>query len=107
MNTGHLSSLAQELPTVWQSRLLGEVGNATIKLIKMGEQGIPDEYHTDFDELLVVMDGELELTVAEQTLRLKTGDYYLIPRGVIHRVSPGSYGALLLVDADISQTSSV
>ena len=102
MSTGNLSLLAQAFPEVWQSRRLGEVGNAAIKLIKMGGEGIPDEYHSEFDELLVVIDGEMELIVDEQVIVLKTGDYYLIPRGAVHRVSPGSYGSLLLVDADMT-----
>jgi len=101
VNTGNLSLLAQTLPEEWISRRLGKVGNANIKLIKMAGQGIPDEYHLEFDELLVIVDGEMELIVDEQIVQLKTGDYYLIPRGVMHRVSPDSHGTLLLVDADI------
>lgn len=102
MNTGHLSLLAQRLPDAWVSHQLGKVGHAAIKLIKMGGQGIADEYHLEFDELLVVIDGEMELVIDGQGVILKTGDYYLIPRGAVHRVSPGSHGTLLLVDADIS-----
>ncbi|MCS3430011.1 cupin domain-containing protein [Klebsiella sp. BIGb0407] len=102
MSTGNLSLLAQAFPEVWQSRRLGEVGNAAIKLIKMGGEGIPDEHHAEFDELLVVIEGEMELVIDEHAVQLKTGDYYLIPRGAIHRVSPGSHGTLLLVDADLS-----
>lgn len=44
----------------------------------------------------------MELVVDEQSVRLQTGDYYLIPRGAIHRVSAASYGTLLLVDTDIA-----
>lgn len=100
MSSGNLSLLAQALPDVWRSLRLGDVGTAAIKVIKMGGQGIPDEYHLEFDELLVVIEGELELIVDEQAVKLTRGDYYLIPRGAVHRVSPASQGTLLLVDVD-------
>ena len=104
MSTGNLSLLAQKIPEVWRSRRLAVVGNASIKLIRMGGEGIPDECHPEFDELLVVIEGEMELVVDQQVVRLKTGDYYAIPRGAIHRVSAASYGTLLLVDTDIANS---
>ncbi|TCW08615.1 mannose-6-phosphate isomerase-like protein (cupin superfamily) [Raoultella sp. BIGb0138] len=98
MNTGSLAKIALELPEVWQSLILGKVGGANIKLIKMGGPGIPDESHADFDELLVVIEGEMALIVDGQAVILKAGDFYLIPKGASHRVPPGSHGTLLLID---------
>lgn len=100
MSHGNLATLATDLPAVWRSTLLGSVGNANIKLIKMGGEGIPEESHTEFDELLVVIDGEMPLIVGDKTVFLRAGDYYLIPAGTTHRVPPGSYGTLLLVDRE-------
>lgn len=100
MSHGNLTTLAADLPAVWRSTVLGSVGNANIKLIKMGGEGIPEESHAEFDELLVVIEGEMQLIVGERTLFLNAGDYYLIPAGAPHRVPPGSYGTLLLVDRE-------
>ncbi|MCW1876862.1 cupin domain-containing protein [Erwinia sp. INIA-01] len=100
MSHGNLATLAADLPAVWRSTLLGSVGNANIKLIKMGGEGIPEESHAEFDELLVVIDGEMPLIVGDKTVLLSPGDYYLIPAGATHRVPPGSYGTLLLVDRE-------
>lgn len=100
MSHGNLATLAADLPAVWRSTVLGSVGNANIKLIKMGGEGIPEESHADFDELLVVIEGEMPLIVGGKTLLLKTGEYYLIPAGVVHCVPPGSDGTLLLVDQE-------
>lgn len=100
MNSGLLTQMAFELPDIWKSQVLGKIGGANIKLIKMGGEGIPVESHAGFDELLVVIEGEMDLQVGRETIRLKSGDFYLIPAGAEHRVLPGSHGTLLLVDRE-------
>ncbi|WP_235212906.1 cupin domain-containing protein [Cedecea neteri] len=100
MSTGSLTTLAGALSDVWRSRLLGQVGQANIKLIKMGGEGIPDESHIGFEELLVVIEGQMTLVVDDKTFSLEAGDYYLVPKEAVHRVLPGSHGTLLLIDAE-------
>jgi mannose-6-phosphate isomerase-like protein (cupin superfamily) len=100
MATGSLPEMASALADVWKSLKLGKVGGANIKLIKMGGQGIPDESHADFAELLVVIEGRMTLIVDGTSTALETGDFYLIPKGTTHSVPPGSHGTLLLVDTD-------
>lgn len=100
MSTGSLTALAGTLSDPWRSRLLGQVGRANIKLIKMGGEGIPNESHAGFEELLVVIEGQMTLVVNETTFLLEAGDYYLVPKEAVHRVQPGSHGTLLLIDAE-------
>ena len=100
MSTGSLTTLAGALSDVWRSRLLGQVGQANIKLIKMGGEGIPNECHAKFEELLVVIEGQMTLVVDDKIFTLEAGDYYLIPRKAIHCVLPGSHGTLLLIDEE-------
>ncbi|WNJ77440.1 cupin domain-containing protein [Cedecea neteri] len=102
MSTGSLPTLAGTLSDIWRSRLLGQVGRANIKLIKMGGEGIPNESHAGFAELLVVIEGQMTLVVNEKTFTLDAGDYYLVPKEAVHRVLPGSHGTLLLIDEEQS-----
>ncbi|MEN5016425.1 cupin domain-containing protein [Erwinia sp. Eh17-17] len=95
-----LLSGALSLPQAWQSAIICQTGQANVKLIRMSEEGIPDEVHEDFAELLVVIDGQMTLKIDGQHVPLKSGDYFVIPPGSTHRVLPGSRGTLLLVDAD-------
>ncbi|WP_455820780.1 cupin domain-containing protein [Pseudomonas cerasi] len=99
----HAASLltgAAALPDEWRSVIISQIGQANVKLIRMGGEGIPDEVHEHFAELLVVIDGQMDLAVDGQVVALKSGDYFVIPPGSPHRVLPGSSGTLLLVDAD-------
>ncbi|MFZ4835137.1 cupin domain-containing protein [Rouxiella sp. Mn2063] len=100
MKTGQLTSIAASLADEWISLAIGKIGGANIKVIKMGGEGIPDEVHPDFDELLVVIQGYMQLVVDNETFSLQEGEYFLVSQGSVHRVLPGSYGTLLLVDVD-------
>ncbi|MBL5882725.1 Quercetin 2,3-dioxygenase [compost metagenome] len=93
-----IAGVVASLPEIWRSGVLGTVGNANIKVIKMGGEGIPPEVHDDFDELLLVLDGELPLVVEGEQFTLKAGEYYFVPKGAWHSVPAGSFGVLLLVD---------
>lgn len=95
-----LAAEAAALPQPWQSAIISQMGRANVKLLRMGGEGIPEEVHEEFAELLVVIDGQMALEVDGQTVVLKSGDYFVIPPGKPHRVLPGSNGTLLLVDAD-------
>ncbi|WP_246856798.1 cupin domain-containing protein [Brenneria corticis] len=99
MRAKSLTLEASSLPETWKSRILGVIGQANIKLIRMDKGGIPAERHDDFAEALILIEGNLQLDVEGQLIEMKSGDYYLIPRGKTHRVLPGSDGTLLLIDA--------
>ncbi|WP_245006690.1 cupin domain-containing protein [Erwinia persicina] len=91
---------AAALPHTWRSVILSQIGQANVKLIRMGKEGIPEEVHEHFAELLVVIEGQMTLEIDGQGVVLKNGDYFVIPPGSPHRVLPGSRGTLLLVDAE-------
>ncbi|MEH0884834.1 cupin domain-containing protein [Enterobacter sp. UNJFSC 003] len=98
MKNGSIFNVAAGLPKIWQSQILGQVGDASIKVIRMGGEGIAPEVHEHFDELLLVIEGTLPLVVDGEQFTLDVGDYYFVPRGAWHQVPPGSVGTLLLVD---------
>ena len=81
-----LSAMGAQLPAAWQSRLLGRVGEARVKLTRMDGAASPEEVH-DYAEALIVIDGELRLRIAG-----------LVPAGIAHAVDEGSTGTLLILD---------
>jgi mannose-6-phosphate isomerase-like protein (cupin superfamily) len=91
---------ALALPDAWRSRILGRVAGSNLKIIRMDEAGIPFESHADFDEALLVIEGEMQLEIEGEIIRMKSGDIYIVPAGKAHRVLPGSHGTLFLVDAE-------
>ena len=99
MRAASLHHEASELPDAWRSRIISTIGQANIKLIRMDPAGIPNERHDDYAEALILIDGRLQLDIEGKVIAMASGDYYVIPRAQTHRILPGSYGTLLLIDA--------
>ena len=77
---------------------LPELLGANIKLLRMDGAPYPDESH-DHPEGLLVVDGQLNLTVGSEAITVRAGEIYVVPVGVAHAVAPGSTGTLVIFDA--------
>jgi mannose-6-phosphate isomerase-like protein (cupin superfamily) len=93
-----LAAAAAALPQAWRSQILGRVGGGTnFKVLRMDGSAYPDETH-DFDEALLVLDGQMNLAFADRVVAVPAGSVYLVPAGQPHAVAPGSYGTLIIID---------
>ncbi|MBK5536811.1 cupin domain-containing protein [Pseudomonas sp. TH05] len=90
-------SLASQLPGTWRSQVLGQVGPARIKVLRMDPQAYIEETH-DYNEGLLVTSGCLQLTVAGEPVTVEAGQMYLVEAGVPHAVLAGSHGTLVIID---------
>ncbi|MFB1046346.1 cupin domain-containing protein [Streptomyces chrestomyceticus] len=88
---------AAALPEAWSSRVLGEVGTARVKVLRMDESPGEEEAHATA-EALFVLDGRLELSVGGADVSVGPGQLYLVPAGVTHAVRAGSRGTLVILD---------
>lgn len=81
---GVLQNVIGDMQTV---KLTGKDTNGQFTLIEeenVPGTMIPPHVHTKEDEVFKVLEGEMELTVGNQTTILKAGDLALGPRGVPH-----------------------
>ncbi|MGG1946521.1 cupin domain-containing protein [Trinickia sp. NRRL B-1857] len=91
------NALAAKKTEAWKSSIVGEVGPAKIKILRMDAQPYEEEIH-DYNEALIVIDGKLLLKVADETVVVESGQMYLAVAGTPHAVLPGSHGSLVIVD---------
>ncbi|MDR8402153.1 cupin domain-containing protein [Paraburkholderia sp. USG1] len=91
------NSLAGDLVATWKSSVVGEVGPARIKVLRMDGQPY-GEKTDDYNEALMVISGELRLPVDGNTINVRSGQMYLAEAGVAHAVFPGSTGTLAIID---------
>jgi quercetin dioxygenase-like cupin family protein len=92
-----LTDTARQLPEAWSSRVLAQFGGANLKLLRMDAGTYPEECH-DYDEGLLVLDGEMVLQIGGQDICVRAGEIYVVPAGVAHGVGAGSRGTLLILD---------
>ncbi|WNP36115.1 cupin domain-containing protein [Enterobacter kobei] len=97
MSLYDLRTEAQALPQSWHSHVLGRVGNANLKVLRMDERSVIEEVH-EYDEGLLVLEGRLELRVRGKKISVTSGQLYIARAGVPHTVEIGSYGTLVIID---------
>ncbi|MFJ4092855.1 cupin domain-containing protein [Kitasatospora sp. NPDC089913] len=97
VNPIDLSAAASALPAPWASQLLEQVGTAAVKVLRMDGRPLPVESH-DNAEVLVVLDGRLELLLEGAEVTVGPGELHRIPARAEHAVRPGSRGTLLIVE---------
>lgn len=97
MSLFDLTALAADLPQAWRSSVLGQVGAANIKVLRMDQCEIAEEVH-DYHEGLLVIAGQLRLEVQGEEITVNAGQLYQAAAGVPHRVLAGSQGTLVIFD---------
>lgn len=71
----------------WSPKIVGEVGDAAVKLVKLGGEFVWHQHEAE-DELFLVVKGELIIKVrtqeGEQDITLCPGEFVVIPKGTEH-----------------------
>ncbi|MEV4949823.1 cupin domain-containing protein [Streptomyces sp. NPDC053755] len=97
MSSINVMETAAALPAAWSSSSLAEVGGACMKVLRMDSASVPEEVHAAA-EVLLVLDGRLELLLEGVEVAVETGEMYRVPAGARHAVGPGSRGTLVIVE---------
>ena len=92
-----LASIAAQLPHAWRSTIVGRAAGVNVKVLRMDALAYPDEIH-DFDEALLVLDGQMNLDLQGRRVQVAAGEVYIVPAGVSHAVAEGSHGTLVIID---------
>ena len=67
----------------WQPKIIGELNDAYIKLVKLRGEFIWHQ-HAAEDELFLVIKGRLRILLRDGEVNLEAGELVIIPRGVEH-----------------------
>ena len=69
---------------LWSPKIVGEVNDFYVKLVKLKGEFVWHHHETE-DELFLVFRGNLTIRLRDRQIRLKEGEFVVIPRGVEHR----------------------
>ncbi|NNL01143.1 MAG: cupin domain-containing protein [Eudoraea sp.] len=80
-------------------KIIGEVDNVYIKIVKILGEKVPWHNHKDEDELFYILEGSLEVEIEnEPSFQMNKGDLYIVKRGVNHKVSSQNECHLMLIE---------
>ena len=80
-------------------KIIGEVNEVFIKIVKILGEKVPWHNHKDEDELFYILEGSLEMEIENSPpFQMNKGDLYVVKRGINHRVSSQNECHLMLIE---------
>ena len=96
-----------EIQDYWNPHIAGDLNGQQVKLAKIKGPFVW-HHHQNEDELFLVLKGVLRLELRDGTVTLKTGEFFIVPRGVEHRpVAQEEVHLLLFEPASTLNTGNV
>jgi len=68
---------------LWSPRVIAEMNDYQFKVVKLQGDFVWHR-HEDTDEVFIVLDGEMEIGFREQTVTVRAGELFVVPKGREH-----------------------
>ena len=92
----------------YSPKIVGELNGQQVKLVRCEGDKVPWHTHDGEDEMFYVLEGILDIQMKDASIQVRPDEFYIVPRGVEHRVVPQGHVKLLLFEpANIAHTGTV
>ncbi|MDA7662949.1 cupin domain-containing protein [Pirellulaceae bacterium] len=81
----------------WSPKIAAEFNGQQMRLAKLKGEFVWHS-HEHEDEVFFVLDGELKIELRDRTINLKSGEVFVVPRGVEHRPVAESEVRVMLIE---------
>jgi mannose-6-phosphate isomerase-like protein (cupin superfamily) len=81
----------------WSPRIVAELNGQYVKLAKFKGEMVWHS-HENEDEFFHVISGEIKIHLRDRTIELKTGECFVVPRGVEHKPEAEHEALVLLLE---------
>jgi len=89
----------KEVNEYFSPKIIGEVNDTYVKIAKIKGDKVPWHKHDNEDEMFYVIDGSLLFEVeGMDDFTLNSGDFYMVKKGVMHRVSSIEECKIMLIE---------
>jgi mannose-6-phosphate isomerase-like protein (cupin superfamily) len=82
----------------YSPKVVGELNDQLIMVVKCEGDKVPWHTHDGEDEMFLVVDGVLAVQEKDKTVTLHAGEFYIVERGIEHRVVPRGLVKLILFE---------
>jgi mannose-6-phosphate isomerase-like protein (cupin superfamily) len=107
-NVVNIKDCFERFSDTFSPKIVGELNGQHVKLVRLEGDKVPWHTHDNEDEMFFVLDGVLDVHEKDGTKTVRTGEFYVVTRGVEHRVVPNGHVKLMLFEpAGIAHTGNV
>ena len=95
----NIQDYLSQVNAYFSPKVIGEVNDVYVKVAKIKGEDIPWHNHTNEDEAFFIINGELLFEEeGKEPFTMKAGDFYVVKKGVNHRVSSGEECQIMLIE---------
>ena len=95
-----LGDLCGRLEQFFSPKIVGEVNDVYVKVTKTKGQDVPWHAHDGEDEMFLIVKGSLVMEIeGQESFPLREGEFFIVPKGVQHRVSSEDECWMMLIEA--------
>lgn len=99
MKKQNLKKISNSLKGYFYPRIIGEVNDVFVKVVKIKGDKIPWHKHEKEDELFYIIEGSLLFEIEKQeSFIMNEGDVFIVKQGVNHRVSSKKECKIMLIE---------
>ena len=107
MNQVNLKEKFRLIDAYWTPKILGEVNDSYVKIFKAKGEFVWHRHERE-DEFFLVVQGQLNIKLRDREIRLKEGEFFIVPKGVDHLpYSDGEAHVLLFEPKEVVNTGNV
>lgn len=81
----------------WTPRNIAAMNDYLFKVVRI-EGDFVWHSHPDTDEVFVIMDGEVRLDFRDKSVTLRSGEMYVVPKGVEHKPFAETEAKVMLIE---------
>jgi len=94
----NLAKCFEKFSDTYSPKIVGELNGQNVMLVKAEGDKIPWHTHDNEDEMFLVIEGVLNILERGKTSAVRAGEFYIVPKGIEHRVVPEGAVKLMLFE---------
>jgi len=98
----------EKFSDTFSPKIVGDLNGQLVMVVRLEGDKVPWHIHEKEDEMFFVVDGILDIYEKDKKVTVRTGEFYIVRRGVEHRVVPRGHVKLILFEPEgIAHTGKV
>ncbi len=98
----------EKFSDTFSPKIVAELNGQLVMVVRVEGDKVPWHIHDNEDEMFHVVEGVLDVLERDRSVPIRAGEFYIVQKGVEHRVIPRGHVKLILFEpATISHTGSV
>lgn len=107
-NVINIHKCFEKFDDTYSPKIIAELNGQYVLAVKAEGDKIPWHKHDNEDELFYVLEGVLDIHEKDNLVTVKTGEFYIVRKGVEHRIIPqGKVRLLLFQPSETNHTGDV